>query len=234
MTNIKSLKENLNLCIYSKDTNRLCLLIDKLKLFLSQKDLLGHLENEEYENDFISLIDRLMHFSEITQITDLLEFVLDSEIGEIKEYIFNYRTVYPISCIVQTKKFREKIIEFVNTNDFIKKYKVEKNNGIEKNYQLNILGATLTQYHSAFDFGHFSEDAKIGLSKYQISKKVNEMRFESIDSLLDDEMKADMIYLYYNHYLSITYKDLFMKMIKERYPELKLKWHEEFLKYSRK
>lgn len=230
MTKIKVLKDTLNICINTKDTNRLHLLIDEVKSLFLDNELLVHLKNIEYENDFVLLIDRLMHNSENELISDLLEFVLDSEIGNIKEYLFNYKTVYPISSIVQTKKFREKIIEFTNSIDFIKRYKVEKNKGHERNYQTNLFGATLTQYHSAFDFGHFNDDAKKGLSKYQISKKVKEMRFESIDSLLDDEMKADMIYLYYNHYLSVTYKEAFVKITLAKYPNLKLKWHEDILK----
>lgn len=230
MTKIKILKETLNFCINTKDTNRLHLLIDEVKSLFFDNELLVHLKNIEYENDFVLLIDRLMHNSENEFISNFLKFVLDSELVKIKEYIFNYKTVYPISSIVQTKKFKEKIIEFANSVDFIKSYKVEKNKGIERNPQLYILGATLTQYHSAFDFGHFNDDAKKGLSKYQISKKVKEMRFESIDSLLDDEMKADMIYLYYNHYLSVTYKEAFVKITLAKYPNLKLKWHEDILK----
>lgn len=230
MTKIKILKETLNFCINTKDTNRLHLVIDEVKSLFLDNELLVHLKDIEYENDFVLLIDRLMYNSENEFISNFLKFVLDSELVKIKEYIFNYKTVYPISSIVQTKKFKEKIIEFANSVDFIKSYKVEKNKGIERNPQLYILGATLTQYHSAFDFGHFNDDAKKGLSKYQISKKVKEMRFESIDSLLDDEMKVDMIYLYYNHYLSVTYKEAFVKMTFAKYPNLKLKWHEDILK----
>ena len=50
-----------------------------------------------------------MHNSENEFISNFLKFVLDSELVKIKEYIFNYKTVYPISSIVQTKKFKEKI-----------------------------------------------------------------------------------------------------------------------------
>ena len=85
MTKIKILKETLNFCINTKNTNRLHLLIDEVKSLFLDNELLVHLKNIEYENDFVLLIDRLMHNSENEFISNFLKFVLDSELVKIKE-----------------------------------------------------------------------------------------------------------------------------------------------------
>lgn len=69
------------------------------------------------------LISILMSSSDNTVVMDYLLSILQSDKEEIKEYMFEYRTVLPIADIVKTSIFRSEIVKYVNSPEFSKNYR---------------------------------------------------------------------------------------------------------------
>lgn len=68
------------------------------------------------------LIDVLMSVSGNPRVHGFLLSVLQSDQEEIKECMFEYRTVFPVADIVKTKQFRVEIVKYVNSSKYSQKY----------------------------------------------------------------------------------------------------------------
>lgn len=69
------------------------------------------------------LISILMNSSDNQDVYDYLLSILHGNHVEMKEYMYEYRTVLPVAYIVKTSEFRSEIVKYVNSSEFSKKYK---------------------------------------------------------------------------------------------------------------
>lgn len=122
-----------------------------------------------------SLLKILMHISETSIVNEALTKLLTSKHADIKIALFDYNVVYPISEIVLSKVFRDEIVKYVNSEEFVKKYN----------------GHLPTQYHCAF------ENARKGsfLRDLSAEKKtaLKEDKFLSIRLIQNESIRNDYI-----------------------------------------
>ena len=162
-----------------------------------------------------NLIQILMNKSDNSEIQKELGKILKSSNTELKSLMFNYNTVMPVAEIVFTKGFRNAIVEYVNSDEYIENYK----------------GHLPTQYHCCF------EKAKKGdFSRYineieQNYSKIKEERLESIKLIENQKIREDFINF---HVFSIGISDIetlkdYVEDLRKIYPKIKLPKIEKYI-----
>ncbi len=126
-----------------------------------------------------NLVQILMNKSEVSIVTEKLIDILRSNNTELKELLFNHNVVMPVSHIVFTNEFREEIVKYVNSADYIQKYN----------------GHLPSQYDCAFELvrrgslrKYIEED-----SLFSLSAKAKEEKLLSIRLIQDNKMRNDFI-----------------------------------------
>jgi len=182
--------------------------------------LSANINVEGVSGKLVNIVDVLMRTSENSEVCLLLDKVLNSKSYEVKKMLFYYNVVSSI-YYVQTEKFRDAIVDYINSEFF--KIDYEK---LKKHYGNNngTLHAFPTQYSQAFDFKAFQASFKEDMSNYMEKKLIKEYRLNSIRFITDDQIKSDLVRLYYYCYLDTLYKTRFIKLVKKEIPKLKLDW----------
>jgi adenylate kinase family enzyme len=144
--------------------------------------------------------------------------ILKSDNTELKKILFNYSTVMPVAEIVFTKEFRNSIVDYINTTDYIESYS----------------GHLPTQYHCAFektmkqgDFASYMAKSSAGT----FAKKYKEELLLSIRLIENEKIKYDYIN---SIVFSIGMSDLknlneYVNSLKSEYPKLKLPKIEKYI-----
>ena len=127
----------------------------------------------------INLTHILMDKSEIPIVYDELLKILKSKNNELKEIMFNYNVVMPISHIVLTPEFRDEIVRYINSSDYIKKYDAH----------------LPTQYQCAFESTRKGKiDEYLKSDKYfDNSVQTKEEKLLSIRLIQNEKMRLDFI-----------------------------------------
>lgn len=164
--------------------------------------------------EFIAWV--LMHVSEYNDVEELLDKILYSKNPEVQKVLF-YHAVHSTIHYVQTEKFRNAIVEYVNSDFFKTDYPYMQTQSIHHAFP--------GQYFRAFDFGDFLPEFKLGISKSKQQKLVTEFRLNSIRLINDDLIKSDIVRKYFYRYLPTLYKTRFLDLVKKEFPSLKLEWY---------
>lgn len=126
-----------------------------------------------------NLIQILMRKSEVSNVNEELIKILKSDHTRLKELLFNYNTVMPVSNIIFSPEFRDEIVKHINSVEYIKKYD----------------GHLPTQYHCAFESikkGNIETYLK-NESVVDLSKKLKDEKLLSIRLIQDEKMRIDFI-----------------------------------------
>ena len=126
-----------------------------------------------------NLVQILMHKSEVSIVNEELIKILKSDDTKLKELLFNYNVVMPVSNIVFSVEFRDAIVKHINSNEYIKKY----------NYHLP------TQYHCTFE-SIKKGDIVTYLKKkslVDLSKNLKDEKLLSIRLIQNEKMRIDFI-----------------------------------------
>ena len=158
----------------------------------------------------------LMHVSKSEGVEELLDKILYSKNYQVKKYLF-YHEVHTDIYYVQTEKFRQAIISYINSDYFKHDYPRMK----AKSKYHYFPG----QYFQSFDFTCHLSEFKEGISKSKQQKLVTEYRINSIRFINDNEIRSDVVRLYYHLYLPTLYKTRFVTLVKREFPDLKLEWY---------
>ncbi|RFC54718.1 SMEK domain-containing protein [Brumimicrobium aurantiacum] len=158
-----------------------------------------------------NLVRILIDKSNIQVVKNELISILKSDNTELKKLLFEYNVVMPVAEIVFTEEFRNSIVDFINTTDYIESYS----------------GHLPTQYHCAFektikqgDLASYIEKS----SSESFDEKYKEELLLSIRLIENEKIKYDYIN---SIVFSIGMHDLeslkeYVKSIKNEYPKLKL------------
>ncbi|MCX2496138.1 SMEK domain-containing protein [Pedobacter sp. PF22-3] len=126
-----------------------------------------------------NLVQILMNKSDVSIVAEELFKILKSNNTKLKELIFNYNVVMPVSHIVFTTEFRDEIVKYINSEDYFHKYN----------------GHLPTQYHCAFETIRrggieklLEEDTFLNLSA-----KSKEEKLLSIRLIKNEKMRVDFI-----------------------------------------
>jgi len=126
-----------------------------------------------------NLLQILMRKSEVSIVNEELIKILKSDNTQLKELLFNYNVVMPISNIVFSVEFRDAIVKHINSNEYIKKY----NNHLP------------TQYHCTFQ-SIKRGDIETHLKKkslVDLSKNLKDEKLLSIRLIQNEKMRIDFI-----------------------------------------
>ncbi|EAZ95762.1 hypothetical protein FBBAL38_00045 [Flavobacteria bacterium BAL38] len=164
--------------------------------------------------NFIAWI--LMHVSEFNEVEVLLDKILFSNNYEVQKVLF-YHEVSSEIYYVQTEKFRQAIVDYVNSDFFKIDYPIMQTKTIHHAFP--------GQYFNTFNYRYFLPVFKEGVSKSKQQKLVTEYRLNSIRLIKDDEMKSVLVRLYYYRMLPTLYKSRFVELVKREIPNLKLDWY---------
>ena len=164
-----------------------------------------------------NLFQVLMSKSDNSAIQKELVKILKSDNIALKSLMFNYNTVMPVAEIVFTKSFRNAIVAYVNSNEFIKNYK----------------GHLPTQYHCCFEKakkGDFDTYLTSFESNYEYNK-IKEERLQSIKLIDNQKIREDFINY---HIFSIGISDVdvlkdYVVDLKKIYPKIKLTKIEKYI-----
>lgn len=159
----------------------------------------------------------LMHVSEFSEVEELLDKILYSKNYEVQKVLFYHEVHYPEIYYVQTEKFRKAIVDYVNSDFFKSDYLLMQST--------NVHHAFPGQYSNAFQYSDFLPVFKEGVSKSKQQKLITEYRLNSIRLINDDDVKSDLVRLYYYQYLPTLYKSRFVDLVKRELPNLKLDWY---------
>ncbi|MDI9882384.1 SMEK domain-containing protein [Flectobacillus longus] len=171
---------------------------------------------KEINNETISttlrfnLVQILMHKAEVPIVYEELIKILKSDNTKLKELLFNYNVVMPVSKIVFSSEFRDEIVIYINSAEYLKEYD----------------GRIPTQYHCAFESikkGDFESYIKSRTSDDYL-KKIKEEKLLSIRQIQNEKMRIDFINF---NVFSIGMSDIddlkeFVKVLKQEYKGLKL------------
>jgi energy-coupling factor transporter ATP-binding protein EcfA2 len=158
-----------------------------------------------------NLVDILIGNSNIQVVKDELITILKSDNTGLKKQLFEYRTVMPVAEIVFTKEFRNSIVDYINSNDFMENYS----------------GVLPTQYHCAFERTIKQGDLATYIEKSSsesYDKKYKEELLLSIRLIKNEKIKYDYIN---SIVFSIGMSDLdnlneYVNSLKNEYPNLEL------------
>jgi hypothetical protein len=164
--------------------------------------------------NFIAWI--LMHVSEFSEVEELLDKILFSKNHEVQKVLF-YHEVSSEIYYVQTEKFRQAIVDYVNSDFFKIDYPIMQTKTIHHAFP--------GQYFQTFNYTAFLPVFKEGVSKSKQQKLVTEYRLNSIRLIKNDEMKSVLVRLYYYRMLPTLYKSRFVELVKKEMPSLKLDWY---------
>ena len=156
-----------------------------------------------------NLIQILMHKAEVTIVYEELIKILKSDNTKLKELLFNYNVVMPVSNIVFSSEFRDEIVKFINSVQYLKGYD----------------GHLPTQYHCAFDsaqnnYKYYIKNGDLG----DYIQKIKDERFLSIRLVQNEKMRIDFVNFIV---FSIGMSDIeelkeFVKVLKQEYKGLEL------------
>lgn len=166
--------------------------------------------------NFIAWI--LMHVSEFDEVEELLDKILFSKNYEVQKILFYHEVHYPEIYYVQTDKFRKAIVDYINSDFFQSDYLLMQST--------NVNHAFPGQYSNAFKYSDFLPVFKEGVSKLKQQKLITEYRLNSIRLINNDDVKSDLVRLYYYNYLPTLYKSRFVDLVKRELPNLKLDWYQ--------
>ncbi|SEK76187.1 NACHT domain-containing protein [Maribacter orientalis] len=176
--------------------------------------------NDEQTSSLLkhNLVQILINKSNIQDVKEELIKILKSDNTELKKQLFEYNTVMPVAEIVFTKEFRNSIVDYINTADYIESYS----------------GHLPTQYHCAFektkkqgDLAEYIE--KISSESY--AEKYKEELLLSIRLIENEKIKYDYIN---SIVFSIGMSDLenlneYVNSLKNEYPNLKFPKIEKYI-----
>lgn len=171
---------------------------------------------KEINNETVSttlrfnLVQILMHKTEATIVYEELIKILKSDNTTLKELLFNYNVVMPVSKIVFSSEFRDEIVKYINSVQYLKEYD----------------GHLPTQYHCAFESikkGDFESYIK-NRTAADYFKKIKEEKLLSIRQIQNEKMRIDFINF---NVFSIGMSDIddlkeFVKVLKQEYKGLEL------------
>jgi hypothetical protein len=157
-----------------------------------------------------NLISILIRASNTLQVKKELFKILNSHNSKLKLLIFNHSTVSPTFEIIKTKEFRSKIVEYINSKDFIKNYD----------------GHLPTQYHNSFEVSlkDYLKEHPEEIDSILVNKFYESQILLSVRLVKNDRVKKDYInYIVFSIGIS-NLKTLqeYYDNIKKEYPEIKL------------
>lgn len=126
-----------------------------------------------------NLIEILINKSDISIVREELIKLLQSNNQTLKKLMFDYNVVYPVSEIFFTSEFRDAIVTYINSSDYVNNYN----------------GHLPTQYHCAFEKtkkGNFADFLKFN-SPSSLATELEEERLLSIRLIKDEKMRLDFI-----------------------------------------
>ena len=171
------------------------------------KELTTNDDTSSLQENLISILIRVSNNVKIKK--ELLK-ILNSDNIKLKLLIFNYSTVSPTYEIIKTKEFRSKIVEYVNSEDFIKNYD----------------GHLPTQYHNSFEVSlkDYLKENPEEIDPISVNKFYDSQIFLSIRLIENDKIRKDYInYIVFSIGIS-NLKNLqdYYNNIKKEYPKINL------------
>ncbi|WP_298900012.1 SMEK domain-containing protein [uncultured Psychroserpens sp.] len=165
-----------------------------------------------------NLVQILIGKSNIQVVKEELIKILKSDNTELKKQLFEYNVVMPVAEIVFTKEFRNSIVDYINTADYIESYS----------------GHLPTQYHCAFEKTRKQGDLadyikKISSESY--GEKYKEELLLSVRLIKNEKIKYDYIN---SIVFSIGMSDLdnlneYVNSLKNEYPNMKFPKIEKYI-----
>ena len=161
-----------------------------------------------------NLVESLICKSDIPIVKVELIKILKSDKENLKSLIFNYNVVMPVARIAYTTEYREEIVKYVNSEEFIKNYN----------------GHLPTQYQCCFeemrerDFGTYLIAHFEKYSFDDLSQKIMDERLLSIRLIQNKKIREDFINYYVFSYGLGEVDNIkqYLECLKKEYPKIKL------------
>ncbi len=157
-----------------------------------------------------NLIGILIRVSYNTQVKKELIKILNSDNNKLKQLIFNHNRISTLFKIIKTKEFHSEIVEYVNSNDFIRNYE----------------GHLPTQYYFSFETNlkDYLEEHPGKTDSVSINKFYESQILLSIRLIKNDKIRKDYInYIVFSIGMSgLKRLQEFYNIIKKEYPKISL------------
>lgn len=174
--------------------NKMLIISALLKYLSSDK---SSVEQKEH------IINVLMEQSEDPLIEEKLFEIIEQKNPLLCQLIFDYMRVYPIASITKTSKFKEAIVEFMNSKDYENSFAKEK-----------LFYRIPSQYLCAFDYRYFDETLSEQMPKKKLYKTILEDRLNSIRLITKNSIKSDIVKYYCKYILGKSYQNKFKEIVK--------------------